>query len=66
MSAARISPCAVAVNDNLLVIGGKIAGTEWSMPFTLDTVEIYDPERNKWRDSISMPTSRCDAAATVL
>ncbi|KAI1290102.1 Actin-binding protein IPP [Halotydeus destructor] len=66
LSVARIAPCVTAVNDRVLVIGGKVAGSEWSMQHTLDTVQIYDPELNKWRDGCPMPTSRCEAAAIVL
>lgn len=66
MAVSRISPCVAAVNDQLLVVGGKMAGNEWTMPYTLDTVEIYEPEKNRWRDGIPMPTSRCDAGACVL
>jgi N-acetylneuraminic acid mutarotase len=66
MSLPRIAPVVAAVNDVMMVIGGKTSGDEWNLPHTLDHVEIYEPEHNKWRDGIPMPTSRGEAAATVL
>lgn len=66
MQIARIAPCAASVNDCLLIIGGKVPGDEFNMSSTLDSVEIYDPESNRWNESISIPTSRCEAAAAVI
>jgi len=44
----------------------KMGDDEYTIPYTLESVEIYDPELNKWKAGHSMPTSRCDAAACVL
>lgn len=67
MKTARIAPSVAAVNDYLLVIGGRIAtGDEYTIPNTLESVEIYDPESNQWREGTPMPTSRCEAAVVVM
>ncbi|CAG2162897.1 unnamed protein product [Oppiella nova] len=63
---ARISSCACAVNECLLVFGGKTSGDEFSIPNTMDSVDIFDPESNKWNESIPLPTSRSEAAVAVI
>jgi actin-binding protein IPP len=66
MITPRISSCASAVNDCLLVFGGKTSGDEFSIPSTLDSVDIFDPESNQWNESIPLPTSRCEAAVALI
>jgi hypothetical protein len=69
MSVGRIAPSVAAVNNNLLVIGGRMGAEEATIPgvtYTVDSAEIYEPETSRWRDGIAMPTSRCEAATAVL
>ncbi|XP_054161995.1 actin-binding protein IPP-like [Oppia nitens] len=62
----RISSCACAINECLFVFGGKTLGDEYSLTNTLDSVDIFDPESNQWRESIPLPTSRSEAAVAVI
>ncbi|RWS27279.1 actin-binding protein IPP-like protein [Leptotrombidium deliense] len=60
----RISPCVVTINNGILVAGGR--GNSDNINHRSDSVEVYNPEENVWRDSIHMSSSRHDAAAVVL
>ncbi|RWS15867.1 actin-binding protein IPP-like protein [Dinothrombium tinctorium] len=64
MKQHRFSPCLVTANNSLLVIGGRSSNDNLQQP--LNSVEIYDPEENVWRESLSMPTKRYEATAAVL
>lgn len=65
---ARFGCSASAVDNTLYVIGGRVQSTDSSYADnTLDTVEVYDPELNKWMDSNNtLPISRCDAGIVVM
>ena len=54
-----------AVNGFVYVIGGRSGGS-FTSPYTLDTVECYDPQAGAWLDVGNMPTGRCDGAVVVL
>ncbi|OQR77072.1 actin-binding protein IPP-like [Tropilaelaps mercedesae] len=65
---ARFGCSASAVDNTLYVIGGRVPSTDSTYADnTLDTVQVYDPELNRWMDSNNtLPISRCDAGIVVM
>ena len=51
-----------AVDPGAAVLGGKLyaVGGMDDNYGSLDTVEAFDPEANKWTAVASMPTKRCE------
>jgi len=66
MKHARAAASVAAVNGFLYVMGGRSAGSDFSAPATLDSVECFDPSNDSWLELASMPTGRCEAAVAVL
>ncbi|KAL9951448.1 hypothetical protein ACROYT_G044109 [Oculina patagonica] len=51
----------VAVSSGLLyVFGGRTASEEYSPPVTLTGVDMYDPNKKKWKHVTDLCFSRCD------
>lgn len=66
LSTARAAPSLVAVNNMLYVMGGRNSTHSFNAPFTLDTMEGYDPSTDTWTDLGTMLSSRCEAAAVII
>ncbi|XP_038056677.1 actin-binding protein IPP-like [Patiria miniata] len=66
MSTARADMSVATVNGLIYVMGGRSSGKSTRAPKTLDLVECYDPRSNSWITMGKMPTSRCEAAVTVI
>lgn len=66
---ARVGASVVGVKGCLHVFGGRTSSSAERghyPPLTLEAVETYDPETNKWTRGLPMPLSRCYAGIAVI
>ncbi|CAN8009876.1 unnamed protein product [Ixodes pacificus] len=66
---ARVGASVVGVKGRLHVLGGRTSSSGdrgHFPPLTLESVETYDPETNKWTKGSPMPLSRCYAGIAVI
>lgn len=60
MLKSRSAMCAVTLNNRILAVGG------FHGERSLDSVEVYNPDTQRWEEGTPMNSPRCAAAATVL
>ncbi len=66
LTQARAGAAVAGLSGYIYAIGGRTSSSDVSAPYTLDSVECYDPQTDSWFNVACMPTGRCESGVAVV